>query len=77
MKQATKKSAAQAAAEEHFADIELLLGHISNTAKADTIGADWSHVGTLGHVRDLLVQAAFAVGAITEEEAHDLFGATL
>lgn len=30
--------------------------------------ANWGDVGDLGHAKDLLVQAAFALGQLTEEE---------
>lgn len=32
----------------------------------------WADVGSLRHSRDLLIEAAFAVGAITEDEAKAL-----
>lgn len=43
----------------------------------DCAAATWSDVGTSGHVRELLVQAAFALGQLTEEEALEQHGVNL
>lgn len=39
--------------------------------RAGCHGSTWADVGTAGHVRAILAQAALALGAITEEQAAD------
>lgn len=46
-------------------------------ALPDCRTVNWSDVGSTAHARELIVQAAFALGAITEEEARDVHGVEL
>jgi len=61
----------------HSDRIAELVAKIAEAAKADAIEPNWGNVGSLGHARELLVQAAFALGAIDETEAHDVDGVSL
>jgi hypothetical protein len=62
----TKK--ADAALAQHNAAMEELVQAILDS-RAGCYGSNWSEVGTAGHVRAILAQAALAAGAITEEQA--------
>ena len=43
----------------------------------DCTTASWDHVGTIGHVNELLVEAAHALGQVTTEEAKTKYGVRL
>ena len=62
----TKK--ADAALAQHNAAIGELAQAILDT-RDGCYGSNWSQVGTAGHIRARLAQAALAAGAITEEQA--------
>lgn len=65
------------AAAAHQEAIDDLRARIAQGLLMDCAKATWSQVGTLGHARELLVQVAFALGQITEEEAKAEHGVIL
>lgn len=65
------------AAATHLEQIEALRVRINRGLFMDPEKATWPQVGTLGHVRELLVQAAFALGQLSEEEAKAEHGVIL
>lgn len=50
-------------------DIRELAEELGNAKTMRSTDANWGDVGDLGRVKELLVQAAFALGQLTEEEA--------
>ena len=70
MKNNNAKRTPQAAATQHANEIAKLISAIEGgTINHSNMGPNWADVGSLGAARERLVQAAFALGQITEEEA--------
>lgn len=82
MKQATQRPLVDRhdpikAAIQHQEAIDDLRARIDRGLLLDASRVTWPTVGTLGHVRELLVQAAFALGQLTVEEAKAQHGQVL
>lgn len=57
----------RALAAHNAANLQLLSA--IRSAAEPCYGSNWEQVGTAAHVRELLAQAAYAAGAITEDQA--------